>query len=150
MKKRAFISILCALLMSSAAYAKSLVITLTDGTLVYYLLGSDTNPKLHFVDGGIMINADNYALEGVKNFYISNEDDPNAIKDVFTDDKMEIRDNVLIIPSTETVSVYTTAGKQVQANSRLMSNKTIIDLNALPQGSYVINIGKTSFKIMKR
>ncbi|MBE6292021.1 MAG: T9SS type A sorting domain-containing protein [Bacteroidales bacterium] len=150
MKKRAFISILCALLVSSAAYAKSLVITLTDGTLVYYLLGSDTNPKLHFVDGGIMINADNYALEGVKNFYISNEDDPNAIKDVFTDDKMEIRDNVLIIPSTETVSVYTTAGKQVQANSRLMSNKTIIDLNALPQGSYVINIGKTSFKIMKR
>jgi len=150
MKKRAFISILCALLVSSAAYAKSLVITLTDGTLVYYLLGSDTNPKLHFVDGGIMINADNYALEGVKNFYISNEDDPNAIKDVFTDDKMEIRDNVLIIPSSETVSVYTTAGKQVQANSRLMSNKTIIDLNALPQGSYVINIGKTSFKIMKR
>lgn len=150
MKKRAFISILCALLVSSATYAKSLVITLTDGTLVYYLLGSDTNPKLHFVDGGIMINADNYALEGVKNFYISNEDDPNAIKDVFTDDKMEIRDNVLIIPSTETVSVYTTAGKQVQANSRLMSNKTIIDLNALPQGSYVINIGKTSFKIMKR
>jgi len=150
MKKRAFISILCALLVSSAAYAKSLVITLTDGTLVYYLLGSDTNPKLHFVDGGIMINADNYALEGVKNFYISNEDDPNAIKDVFTDEKMEIRDNVLIIPSTETVSVYTTAGKQVQANSRLMSNKTIIDLNALPQGSYVINIGKTSFKIMKR
>ena len=59
MKKRAFISILCALLVSSAAYAKSLVITLTDGTLVYYLLGSDTNPKLHFVDGGIMINADN-------------------------------------------------------------------------------------------
>lgn len=150
MKKRAFISILCALLVSSATYAKSLVITLTDGTLVYYLLGSDTNPKLHFVDGGIMINADNYALEGVKNFYISNEDDPNAIKDVFTDEKMEIRDNVLIIPSTETVSVYTTAGKQVQANSRLMSNKTIIDLNALPQGSYVINIGKTSFKIMKR
>ena len=68
-----------ALLTSFAVEAKSLVITLSDGSLVYYLLSNDNAPTMRIVEGGFMVNGDTYAFKDVKNFYISTTDDPTDI-----------------------------------------------------------------------
>ena len=68
-----------ALLTSFAVEAKSLVITLSDGSLVYYLLSNDNAPMMRRVEGGFMVNGDTYAFKDVKNFYISTTDDPTDI-----------------------------------------------------------------------
>ena len=60
--------------------AKSLVITLKDGTLVYYLLNSDKSPVMRMVPGGFTVNKDSYKFSEVKNFYISPTDDPNPVE----------------------------------------------------------------------
>lgn len=150
MKKRVFISFLCALFLSGAVCAKSLVLTLSDGTLVYYLLGGDTNPKLQFVEGGFMLNADNYGFANVKNFYISNEDDPSGIENVLVEGGVEMQGNQLVIPTEGSVKVFTAAGKEVKAETRVVSGNTIVALGTLPQGVYVVNAGGASIKIMKK
>lgn len=132
------------------AYAKSLVLTLGDGTLVYYLLGGDTNPKLQFVEGGFMLNADNYGFANVKNFYISNEDDPSGIENVLVEGGVEMQGNQLVIPTEGSVKVFTAAGKEVKAETRVVSGNTIVVLGTLPQGVYVVNVGGASIKIMKK
>lgn len=68
-----------AFLASFAVEAKSLVITLSDGSLVYYLLSNDNAPMMRRVEGGFMVNGDTYAFRDVKNFYISTSDDPTDI-----------------------------------------------------------------------
>ena len=52
--------------------ARSIVLTLKDGTHVYYLLGGESRPVLKFVDGNIVVNTDRYEFGDIKNFYISN------------------------------------------------------------------------------
>jgi len=63
-----------------AVEAKSLVITLSDGTLVYYLLSNDKSPVMRMVPGGFTVNSDTYQFSEVKNFYISQTDDPNPVE----------------------------------------------------------------------
>ena len=150
MKKRVFISFLCALFLSGAVCAKSLVLTLSDGTLVYYLLGGDSNPKLQFVEGGFMLNADYYSFANVKNVYISNEDDPSGIENVLVEGGVEMQGNQLVIPTEGSVKVFTAAGKEVKAETRVVSGNTIVVLGTLPQGVYVVNVGGASIKIMKK
>lgn len=150
MKKRMFISLACALLLSGAAYAKSLVLTLSDGTLVYYLLGGDTNPKLQFVEGGFMLNADNYGFANVKNFYISATDDPSGIENVLAEGGVEMHDNLLVIPMATTVQVFSAAGKRVEAKVTCLSGYMTVDLAALPQGAYIVKLGAASVKVMKK
>lgn len=150
MKKRFFISIACALLLSGATFAKSLVLTLGDGTLVYYLLGGETNPKLHFTDGGFVINADNYEFGNVKNFYISATDDPSGIERLLTEEAVEMHDNLLVIPAAATVQVFTATGKRVEVKVTNLSDYTTVDLTALPQGAYIVKMGDTSVKVMKK
>ena len=67
MKKLTILCLLC--LASMGAMAKSLVLTLSDGTLVYYLLGGETDPRMRFVEGKIEVNTDVYEISGIKNFY---------------------------------------------------------------------------------
>jgi hypothetical protein len=47
------------------------------------------------------------------------------------------------------VQVYTTAGTPVQANIKVMGDKILVDLNQLPQGTYVVKMGQSSLKVMK-
>ena len=57
-----------------------MVITLSDGTLVYYLLSSGKSPVMRMVPGGFMVNDDSYRYADVQNFYISQTDDPNPVE----------------------------------------------------------------------
>ena len=77
MKK--WICLLLVLMTSLGVSAKSVVFTMNDGTKVYYLLSTGVNPILRFKEGRMVVNEDAYEFSDIKNFYISETDDPNAI-----------------------------------------------------------------------
>lgn len=143
--------IACTVLSAPLVLGKSLVLTLTDGTLVYYLLGGDVNPMMHLSEEGTQVNADTYTFGNLKNFYISLTDDPNGIEQVLTDAHVSYSRNMLVFTAKDTdkVQVYTTAGTPAQADVKVMGDKVLVDLNQLPQGAYVVKMGQSSLKVMK-
>lgn len=151
MKRRILTLATCLCLSISALTAKSLVMTLTDGTLVYYLLGGDVNPMLRFVDGGVTVNADTYSFSNLKHFYISLTDDPSGIEHKLTDAKVSFSHNVLAIPTTdaESVRVYSVDGTRVHPALRSEAGFLFVDLSHLPQGIYAVKVGDTSLKVVK-
>lgn len=152
MKKKLILLIACILLTTGYSYAKSLVLTLKNGTLVYYLLGGETNPMLKFVDGHMTLNDDKYEFSNIKNFYISETDDPNAIESVLTEKKISYSANTLVINTAKTnkIKVFTAGGTEVKAEVNQSGDISTVNLNNLPTGAYVINTGSTTFKVMKK
>lgn len=133
--------------------AKSLVLTLKDGTLVYYLLGGETNPMMRFVDGKVTVDADEYTISGIKNFYISEEDDPNSIEDIKGNkDFANYSNNTLIVKTSKTrsVKVFNINGAEMDADIQKSDDMTSVALNRLPKGAYIIRVGESSFKVIKK
>lgn len=141
------------LLSVGSTQARSLVLTLTDGTLVYYLLGGDTDPVMVLGDEGITVNADAYQLSGLRCFYISETDDPNpsAVSDASAA-RPVYQQGTLRIPATQDtqVAVYTTGGTQVQAPVTRTQGQVTVQLHALPRGIYIVRVGSASLKVNKQ
>ena len=150
MKKLAFLSFMC--LVSLTTMAKSVVFTLSDGTKVYYLLGGETNPVLRFVDGKMKVDADLYELSDIKNFFISEEDDPNGIEALLSKQNITIKANTVVVNSSavKTLKVFTLSGVEVKADVQRLNDVLTVDLNSLEKGTYVISTGKSSLKVMKK
>ena len=152
MKRSTLAFVTCLFISASALTAKSLVLTLTDGTLVYYLLGGEKDPMMHFVDGGVMVNSDGYSFADLKIIYISLTDDPNGIEHRLADAQISYRSNVLALPAadTESVKVYASNGSLVEVPMRYEAGFLFVDLSVLPQGIYAVKTGDTSLKVMKK
>ncbi len=138
----------------SSAMAKSLLLTLKDGTQVYYLLGGDINPKMTFENGKICVNADNYEITDIKHFVISKEDDPNALDAPQANAQTpRLKGNVLTtatsIPAKD-VHVFSLNGTEVEAEKTEGKDGVSIDLNRLPKGVYIVRIGESSLKVTKK
>lgn len=132
----------------AAASAKSVVFTLSDGTLVYYLLGGETNPVMKFVDGKVVVNADTYEFSEVKNFYISATDDPTSVEEVKALPS-KFDGKTLVVPTENAnVAVFDASGKKVKASISVANGSTLVDLSSLPKGVYVIKVGGSSIKVM--
>ena len=148
MKKLPFLFLL--LMTSVGASARSIVFTLSDDTKVYYLLSSEVNPVLRFKEGKMVVNEDVYEFSDIKNFYISEEDDPNAIEPVLSKLNMTFKENTVIIRSetVKTVRVYTLNG--VKASVEKTDDVISVNLNGLEKGTYLINTGNSSLKVLKK
>lgn len=131
--------------------AKSLVLTLKNGTLVYYLLGGEANPMMRFTDGDIVVNTDKYEFGNIKNFYISATDDPSGIEHT-VGENIQYAHNIMVVATDKplAMAIYTSAGHKVGTPIRLDNGRTLIDLNPLPQGTYVVTIGESSLKVLKK
>lgn len=140
------------LLVSMGAAAKSVVFTLANNTKVYYLLGGETNPMLRFVDGKVTVNADVYEISDIKNFYISNEDDPNAIESALAASSVTYSANMLVVKASEakSVKVYSVGGQEVNADVQKAGDVITVSLNGLEKGTYIISTGDASFKVLKK
>lgn len=150
MNKR-LISILLALMLVLSVGARSLVLQLTDGTKVYYLLNGTTNPTIRFANGQLLIQQDGYALEGVSKFYISESDDPNtAVESVIMDQQNLQHHDGVIYAKTCTLRVYTPAGRAVSAPVQVVGDVRAVNLQSLPGGTYIIQMDNRSLKIVKR
>ena len=149
MKIKSLLLTLC-LLLSMGASARSLVVELQDGTLVYFLLSADASPTMNVADGQVTIEGNEYAFAEVKRFYISEEDVPTAIDGKKTTEETEMKNGVLYVSTTEPVGVYTTDGRLVQKGGRADAVRSTVSTESLPAGVYVIRYGKKSFKFIKR
>lgn len=150
MKKLTFLLLL--LMASVGASAKSVVFTLNDGTKVYYLLSKEVNPIMRFKEGMMVVNEDAYEFSDIKNFYISDEDDPNAIETVLSKQNVTFSSNTVIIRSdaVKTLKVYTLDGGEVKASVQKTDDVISVDLNGLDKGTYLISTGTSSLKVLKK
>ncbi len=151
MMKRTLLAFVVICLCSLSAFAKSLVLTLSDDSKVYFIMTSTDIPVMKFTGDGFSINGENgYTFSQVKSFVISNTDAPNAIDDVKAG-AVQMRANTLILSGdAKDIKVYNASGAQVEACVSKCGEQVAIDLNRLDKGVYVINSGKASFKVMKK
>lgn len=150
MKKLTFFLLM--LVASIGATAKSLVFTLNDGTKVYYQLSSEVNPIMRFKEGKLLVNDDVYEFDGIKNFYLSDEDAPNAIENVQSKPNVTFKANTVLIPAdaVKVLKVFTVDGVEVKAVIQNEGDVFSVDLNGLAKGVYVISTGKSSLKVIKK
>jgi len=124
-----------------AVQAKSLVITTTSGTLVYYKITNDEPPRLVIQgDGAFTLNGQEYAFADVKNFYISTEDysgEEGTADGIVTLDKGKLG-------MKGELKVYTVDGRLVE------TQKGSLDMSRLKRGMYVITNGVSTLKIQKQ
>lgn len=130
--------------------ARSLVLTLSNNTKVYYLLGGEVNPVMRFVDGKMTVNTDTYAFSNIKNFFISEEDDPTAIEEVKPVASRFDGNTLVVEGEAKAVKVYGTDGKRVDAPVVQLDGHVSVDMSGLRKGTYIINIGKDSVKVQKK
>lgn len=140
------------LIASIGASAKSVVFTLNDGTKVYYLLSAEVSPMLRFKDGKMVVNEDTYEFTDIKNFYISEEDDPNAIEKVLAKHNVTFEANTVVInsDSVKILKVYTLDGVEVKVPVEKSENVISVNLNGLERGTYLISTGDSSLKVLKK
>lgn len=150
MKKLTFFLLM--LVASIGATAKSLVFTLNDGTKVYYQLSSEVNPIMRFKEGKLLVNDDVYEFDGIKNFYLSDEDAPNAIENVQSKPNVTFKANTVLIPAdaVKVLKVFTVEGVEVKTVIQNEGDVFSVDLNGLAKGVYVISTGKSSLKVIKK
>lgn len=150
MKKLTFSLLM--LVASIGATAKSLVFTLNDGTKVYYQLSSEVNPIMRFKEGKMLVNDDVYEFDGIKNFYLSDEDAPNAIENVQSKPNVTFKANTVLIPAdaVKVLKVFTVDGVEVKTVIQNEGDVFSVDLNGLAKGVYVISTGKSSLKVIKK
>lgn len=150
MKKLTFFLLM--LVASIGATAKSLVFTLNDGTKVYYQLSSEVNPIMRFKEGKMLVNDDVYEFDGIKNFYLSDEDAPNAIENVQSKPNVTFKANTVLIPAdaVKVLKVFTVDGVEVKTVIQNEGDVFSVDLNGLAKGVYVISTGKSSLKVTKK
>ena len=140
------------LVASIGATAKSLVFTLNDGTKVYYQLSSEVNPIMRFKEGKLLVNDDVCEFDGIKNFYLSDEDAPNAIENVQSKPNVTFKANTVLIPAdaVKVLKVFTVDGVEVKTVIQNEGDVFSVDLNGLAKGVYVISTGKSSLKVIKK
>jgi len=148
MKKLLIVFALC-FCSSLCASARSVVMVLNDSTKIYYALGGETNPKMTFADGIVTIEADEYAFTNIDRFYISETDDPTGINAAQTPGTV-MQNGKLYVESNGRVCLYSLDGKLLQQATAEAGKAACIDMDALPQGVYVVNVNGKSVKVMKR
>lgn len=135
-----------------SASAKSLVLTLKDGTKVYFLITSTSSPMMKIKDGEITLGDEHrYTFPELVSFVVSNTDDPNAVEDVESNPTHTYKSNTIIFAgNADKVKVFNASGAQVEAEVSENDGRVAVNLNDLLNGVYVVNTGSTSFKVIKK
>ena len=152
MNKRIVIAIACLLFSIGISFGKSLVLTLANNTLVYYMLGGAKNPMMRFADGKVCVESDEYTFSNIKNFYISETDDPSGIEHLLEEQQITYKAGTLIVhtDSPESISVYTVNGMKISVPVEQAGNVVAVSMTQLPNGVYVVRVGESSFKVFKQ
>lgn len=151
MKKTLLLLTLC--LAALAGEAKCVIITLKSGTQMYYQLGGEKNPVMTFPEGKVAMNDDQFEITDIKNFIISPDDVPEevALKEVEAP-RMRLAGGILTTLAKEgdEVNVYTLSGIEVKAEKSEENGLVRLNLSQLQRGTYIVKVGKESFKVNKK
>lgn len=161
MKK--ILPLLVALLMVSAVWAQEeqapvqkLNVHMMDGSQLQFLLTDE--PVTTFENGNLVITTNqgvySYPLAQMKKY--THEGLPEGI-DVPTvaPGTIIVRQNneqMLIegLPDNQLVEVYSADGKLILSQHAVGGQSTLLNLANQPQGTYIVNVGQTSFKFVKQ
>lgn len=136
---------------------KVLVVNLTDGTTVRYIIAE--NPRLTFDAENVYVKSDvaevSYARSAIQKFTFDNYSVPSAIESTESQkgtvfryverNLVEVAGDIQGAP----VRVYAMSGQLMQ-NFVAQSSSVQIDLTGLAAGIYIININSQTLKIYKK
>ena len=80
--------------------------------------------------------------------------DPASVKNIMVDEpqnmlKRYVNNQLTLVGARGTVNIYSVSGMKV-ASTHAMGQETVIDVSALPAGTYILQCGKLSFKFNKK
>ena len=134
---------------SASIQARSIVVVLADGTEIYYLV--DNSPVMKWNDGVITVSTDNYELEGISRFYVSETDDPTAIETLMDRQGIEYTANsIVVLAQDKPVSLFTVDGKAIELRQSTSGAYVSVDTSTLEKGVYIVRIGNQTIKFQKR
>lgn len=160
MRKNLLVFVLCTLslcpLFSQDAPVQKLNVWKMDGTQIQFLLNDE--PTTTFENGNLVITTNqgvfSYPLAQMSKY--THEGLPEGIDvptvapgDIFVRQNNEA---MLIegLPDNQPVEVYSADGKLILSQRAAAGQSTLLNLTAQPQGTYIVNIGSTSFKFVKQ
>jgi len=147
--KKIFFLVVC-FIMTLTSQARSLVVVLSDGTTIYYLLGSEKNPVMTFTKDSITVDADKYTFTNVVKFYVSETDVPSAIESVQKKDLKYDGQTIYVGTAEKKVAVYSIDGKKIETDITVIDGTTAISTAKLKKGTYLVKVGETSLKFYKK
>lgn len=141
--------LIAALLVSAlAAQARSLVVTLTDGTKAYFQLADGARPVMKFMAGRVSVDSQTFTIADIRDFRLSAEDAPTGIQSVETGVRPD--GESLWIASESPLAVYDSQGRKQPVDLQRLRGGQRVSLSALPRGLYIIHVGKSTFKVVKK
>ena len=143
-----FFSISFLLLLASLMQAKSLVFMLKDGTMAYFPIVAAQRPVLRFADGKVSVETQSYLFTDIQEFRISEDDGPTGIRPA--ESRPKLVDNDLWVSIETKVSVYDSNGRKQPVGLAKSAGGQVVRLAPLPSGLYVVHVGKTAFKYVKK
>ena len=136
---------------ANAANDKSLFVTFNDGQKVEFALS--TTPEVTFGNDQMTIKTTettaSYDLWKVTTFTYGSTS--TGIQQVKTNNKFALEGDRIIIDGTNNkVSAFALDGKAVTLSPITMGDKTIVNINELTHGVYIIKINNKSIKIARQ
>lgn len=129
--------------------ARKLVVTLLDGTQVFYSITDNDRPVMEFADGVVTVKADSFSFGDIREFRLVKDDD--AVRGISAGQSgLRLDHGRIYLNQVSAVSVFSLKGQRVEVPTSLQDQLTVLDVSALPTGVYVIKTDKTSFKFVKK
>lgn len=149
--KRLLLSLCVAITaLTTQADNKSLFVTFDDGTRVEFALS--TTPEVTVTDNKLTITSTvttaSYDLWTVKTFTYGAT---TGINEVQTNQQgFSLEGDNIVVDGNVNVRIFAVDGKAVSVTPKTTGDQTIIPLNGLAKGVYIININGKSVKISRR
>ena len=151
-----FLSSALCLMAQDAQPVQKLNVWKMDGSKIQFLLTDE--PVTTFENGNLVITTNSgvfsYPLAQMKKY--THEGLPEGIDNppIAPGDVLVRQNNEMMVleglPDNKLVEVYSADGKLVLSKRAVEGQATVLSLVSQPQGTYVVSIGKTSFKFVKQ
>lgn len=160
MRKNLLVFVLCTLslcpLFSQDAPVQKLNVWKMDGTQIQFLLNDE--PTTTFENGNLVITTNqgvfSYSLAQMSKYTHEGLPEGIDVPTVAPGDILVRQNNEAMLieglPDNQLVEVYSADGKLILSQRAAAGQSTLLNLTAQPQGTYIVNIGSTSFKFVKQ
>lgn len=130
-----------------------MVVHMQSGANLVFMLADE--PQIIFTEDGFEIGLHSLQLsEVVKYTFEDSGHLPEGLSDVIIESDIKIRDGIVVIGAKhaqEQVRLYNTLGQEITYLPIYTSDASVvIDINQLPFGVYLLNVGSETLKIMHR
>ena len=160
MRKNLLVFVFCTLslfpLFSQDAPVQKLNVWKMDGTQIQFLLNDE--PTTTFENGNLVITTNqgvfSYPLAQMSKYTHERLPEGIDVPTVAPGDILVRQNNEAMLieglPDNQLVEVYSADGKLILSQRAAAGQSTLLNLTTQPQGTYIVNVGQTSFKFVKQ